>query len=168
MQLSEGVEWGIHSALLLASCQGAETIPGKALAAAYGLSESYLVKHLKVMVTAGILQSVPGPYGGYKLAKPLDQITLLRIYEAFEGNGTIFRCQEIRRCGELAMKNKQHYKHDCQIKTAMHRAEQAYRNELANTKLSDIAAEFLQSADKKLLHHIQSWTQQNHRSPVNK
>lgn len=166
MHLSEGVEWGIHSALLLASCKESENMPGKALAAAYGLSESYLVKHLKVMVTAGILQSVPGPYGGYKLAKPLHHLTLLHIYEAFEGSGTIFRCQEIRKCGELAMKNKQHYKQDCQIKSAMHRAEDAYRKELAKTKLSDIATEFLESADKRLLHHIQSWTEQNHRSKV--
>ena len=52
-------------------------MPASALAEYHGLSPSYLLKHLKTLAAAGILESVSGPHGGYRLALSADAITLL-------------------------------------------------------------------------------------------
>ncbi len=64
MKLSEGVEAAIHCAALLAGLEDDATIPGAALAREFGLSPSYLLKHLNALTAARILESVPGPAGG--------------------------------------------------------------------------------------------------------
>ena len=59
MKLSEGVEAAIHCAATLAGIDGTATMPASALAAQFGLSASYLLKHLNALAAAGILESVP-------------------------------------------------------------------------------------------------------------
>ncbi len=61
MRISEGVEWGLHIASVLAALPPRATLPAKALAEFHGVSESYLLKHLKALVEAGVFESVPGP-----------------------------------------------------------------------------------------------------------
>jgi Rrf2 family protein len=55
------------------------------IAAAHGIPERFLFKCLKPLVSAGVLRSVRGPNGGYRLARPPGDITLLEVVEAFEG-----------------------------------------------------------------------------------
>jgi Rrf2 family protein len=50
-----------------------------------GIPERFLLKVLKPLVSARVLQSVKGPNGGYRLARPANQITLLEIIEAVDG-----------------------------------------------------------------------------------
>ena len=64
MKFGDGVEASIHCAALLAGLDDDATIPGSALAHRFGLSPSYLQKHLKALTSAGILESVPGAAGG--------------------------------------------------------------------------------------------------------
>src|SRR5262249_1491378 len=54
-------------------------------AQAHGIPERFLLKLLKPLVSAGILQSVRGPGGGYRLARPASKITLLEVIEAVDG-----------------------------------------------------------------------------------
>ena len=75
MKLGDGVEAAIHCAALLARLEDDAIIPGFALAEEFGLSPSYLLKHLKALTASGILQSVPGPSGGYRLAKRAELIS---------------------------------------------------------------------------------------------
>ena len=103
MKLSDGVEWGLHCAALLAAIPAGMVLPGKALAEFHGISESYLLKHLQALTTAGILVSVPGPKGGYRLARPAAEITVLEVVDAIEGRQSAFRCDEIRQRGPAAM-----------------------------------------------------------------
>jgi DNA-binding IscR family transcriptional regulator len=70
MKLGEGVEAAIHCAAMLAGVEGDATLPASAMAEAFGLSPSYLLKHLNALTAADILESVPGPSGGYRLARP--------------------------------------------------------------------------------------------------
>ena len=55
------------------------------IAQAAGLADVYLVKILGRLVRAGLLSAVKGPGGGYVLARPARQITLLAIIEATDG-----------------------------------------------------------------------------------
>ena len=78
-------------ATLLAQLEEGRTMPASALAEYHGLSPSYLLKHLKTLAAAGILESVSGPHGGYRLALSADAITLLDVVLAIEGPKPAFR-----------------------------------------------------------------------------
>jgi Rrf2 family protein len=148
MKLSEGVEAAIHSAATLAGVEGGATMPGLALAEQFGLSASYLLKHLQALTAAGILESVPGPAGGYRLARAAERISLLDIVLAVEGPQPAFRCGEIRRNGPVRLPASAYVK-PCGINAAMLRAEKAWRAALAEQKLSDIVADFATDADPR-------------------
>ena len=148
MKLSEGVEAAIHCAATLAGVEGGATMPGSALAAQFGLSPSYLLKHLNAMAAAGVLESVPGPAGGYRLARAPERISLLDIVLAVEGPQPAFRCGEIRQRGPVKLPASAYVK-PCGINVAMLRAEKAWRAVLATEKLSDIVAGFMNDADPR-------------------
>lgn len=164
MKLSDGVEWAIHCALLLAALPPEGTLSGRALAEFHGVPESYLLKHLKALAAEGILQSVTGPRGGYRLARRPEEVSLLDIVDAVEGREPAFRCTEIRRRGPCA-EGKGAYPRPCGINTAMLRAEAAYREALARETLKQIGESFLAAADKKRLARMQDWIGQNMRMP---
>lgn len=148
MKLGEGVEAAIHCAALLAGAAEGAAIPAAALAARFGLSPSYLLKHLKALCAAGILESLSGPAGGYRLARAAGDITLLQIVLAIEGHQPAFRCREIRRCGPVQLPASA-WRAPCGINAAMLRAERAWRAELAATRLADLVAEFEADGDPR-------------------
>ena len=85
----------------------------------------------------------PGPRGGYRLARPPAEITLLDIVLAVDGDGTAFRCSEIRQRGPAASREPGAYRRPCGIARAMWRAEDAWRAELAATTVGDIVVELM-------------------------
>ena len=72
MKLSDGVEWGVHVTTLLAVLPPDRALPAAKLAEYHGVPAAYLAKHLQALSRAGILVSVQGPRGGYRLARPGD------------------------------------------------------------------------------------------------
>lgn len=148
MKLGEGVEAAIHCAALLAGVEKGATLSGAALAEMHGLSPSYLLKHLNALTAAGVLESVSGPAGGYRLARSAERITLLDIVLAIEGAQPAFRCGEIRQRGPVKLPASA-YARPCGISVAMLRAEKAYRAALAESRLSDIVAAYLAEADPR-------------------
>lgn len=148
MKLSEGVEAAIHCCAMLVGVEGASTLPGSAMAEAFGLSPSYLLKNLNALTAAGILESVPGPTGGYRLARAAENISLLDIVLAVVGSQPAFRCSEIRRGGPIKLPASAYAK-PCGINAAMLRAEKAYRAALAAERLSDIVTDFMSGADPR-------------------
>jgi Rrf2 family protein len=139
MKLGDGVEQAIHCVAALAGLPPDGQLAAAALAEYHGVSPSYLLKHLQALAGAGILASVPGPAGGYRLARPPARISLLDIVLAVEGAEPAFRCAEIRQRGPKPLPGKP--KRPCEINAAMLRAEQAYRRELASVTIADLDAE---------------------------
>ena len=139
MKLSDGVEQAIHSVAMLAGLKPDGVLAAAALAEFHGVGTSYLLKHLQALSGAGIHATVPGPKGGYRLAKRPDEITLLDIVLAVEGPAPAFRCAEIRQRGPNPLPGKP--VRPCGINSAMLRAERAYRAELAGTTIAGILGE---------------------------
>lgn len=148
MRLSDGVEWGIHCAAVLAALPEGTALSAKDLAAFHGVSESYLLKHLKAMAKVGILGSLPGPAGGFRLAQPADQITILAILDAIEGTFTPFRCTEIRKRCPVAGPESE-YSKPCHVHALMLEAQMAYRGVLRQTTLADIVEQVAKSVPPK-------------------
>jgi Rrf2 family protein len=158
--MSEGVEWALHCAVLLAALPPAGTLPARALAQFHGVSESYLLKHLQALSRAGIFESVPGPLGGYRLARPPGQITVLDIVEAIEGSEPLFRCTDIRQRGPAALDPRM-YRVRCGIHTAMLRADAAWKQALRVQTLADLVGLTAESIDRRRVEKARAWLGQN-------
>lgn len=137
-RLSDGVEAALHCALVLAGVDDGKVLSGKHLAELHGISESYLLKHLRALTGADVIIAIPGPRGGYRLARAPDRITLLQIVEAIDGKEPAFACRELRRRGPGKSKDPCVYKADCFIKTRMLAAEELWRTALREQTLADL------------------------------
>jgi len=56
-----------------------------AIAEAEKIPSNYVSKVLRELVRAGILTSVRGPNGGFKLKRPLSDVNLLEVRQLFDG-----------------------------------------------------------------------------------
>ena len=136
--MSEGVEWALHSCLVLAWLEDEGPLSSATLAAAFDLPPTYLNKQLQALARDGIVTSTPGARGGFRLARRPSQITLLDVVTAIEGPDDAFRCQEIRRDGAMAHVPRAEFRQECVIALAMRRADVAWRRALAEQTLADI------------------------------
>jgi Rrf2 family protein len=159
MRMSEGVEWVLHSCTVLATLPSDQALPAAKLAELHDVPPAYLAKHLQAAAAAGITQSVAGPLGGYRLARPPTEISLLDVVLAVDGDAAAFRCDEIRQRGPVVGPASA-YRRPCGIARAMRRAEDAWRTELATTTIADLVMELLVSVPSELLQAGAEWVQQ--------
>jgi len=153
MKMSEGVEWGLHCCLTLAWLASEGPVPTSTLAAAFDVPPHYLNKFLQALVRAGVLTSVAGARGGFRLARSPRDVSLLDIVMAIEGDDWAFRCTEIRQRGAGCDAQKREFARPCGIAAAMRKAEEAWRNELARQTLADL----VHSAPATGEHRMQRW-----------
>jgi Rrf2 family protein len=85
MKVSRASSYAIHALVYMATKKLNHPVASHHIARARGIPERFLVKVLKPLVSARVLQSVKGPNGGYWLAKGPTEITLLEILEAVDG-----------------------------------------------------------------------------------
>jgi Rrf2 family protein len=150
MRISEGVEWAVHCCTLLAVLPREQSLPAPKLAEYHGVPPAYLAKHLQALSRAGIVESLPGPRGGYRLARPAADITVLDVVEAIEGDEPAFRCSEIRQRGPAAVA-PECYRRPCGIARAMWDAEQAWSDVLRSRTIAELVAGVLDEADPEAL-----------------
>jgi Rrf2 family protein len=159
MRLSEGVEWGLHCAVVLAVLPADAALPVGRLADFHGVPVAYLAKHLQAMSRAEILVAGKGPRGGYRLARPPGDISVLDVVEALDGEEPAFRCLEIRRRGPTAMPARE-YRTMCGIHRVMVDADAAWRARLAQTSIADLAEGVARDASPKALEKFGTWLQE--------
>jgi Rrf2 family protein len=156
VRLSEGVEWALHCATLLALLPPGVALPASKLAEYHGVPEAYLAKHLQALSRAGILASEPGARGGYRLARDPDQITVLDVVEAVDGMEPAFRCTEIRRRGPAAMPVRA-YRRACGIDSVMLRADAAWRRELRRESIGDVVRSLMRTVSPEAAAKAAAW-----------
>src|ERR1700689_3449453 len=99
MHMNEGVEWAAHCAAILAALPEGTALPAVRLAEYPGIPAPSLAKSLQALTRAGIVESITGRNGGYRLGRNASEITLLDIVQAIEGKEPLFRCTGVRRRG---------------------------------------------------------------------
>ena len=137
MKLPESTEWVLHCVTSLAQLDPGGTASTMQLAEHYDVPGPYLAKQLQALVRAGVLSATTGPRGGFRLAKPADQVTLLQIVEAVDGGSPFYTCNEIRQRGRGAVLEDQ-CRRACGIAARMAEAEAAWRQSLATVTVADI------------------------------
>ena len=156
MRLSDGVEWGVHVCTVLASLPSDAALPAAKLAEYHGVPAAYLAKHLQTLARAGVLETVKGPRGGYRLARPATEISVLDVVEAIDGEESAFTCTEIRRRGPLAMPAREYTKM-CGIHRAFVRADGAWRAELRDTSIAELLLGVLRDVPRPALEKGARW-----------
>lgn len=138
MRMGEGVEWGLHCCVTLGWLDDQAPVSIRRLATWFDLPQEYLKKRLQPLARAGILTSSPGVRGGWSLARPPGQITVMDVVTAMEGPLEPFRCAEIRKRGVGARDAGPEFDRACGISVLMRRAELAWRRELAGRTIADL------------------------------
>jgi Rrf2 family protein len=81
--ISEAASIAIHSMVLIASAD--ERLNSELIAEKLHSSKNHVAKVLQILVKNNFLSSVRGPKGGFVLSRPSENITLMEVYELFDG-----------------------------------------------------------------------------------
>jgi Rrf2 family protein len=130
-RLPEAASLGVHATVLLAGRHNG-FVSAADLAQELVASEAHLAKVMQRLVRAGIVQSTRGPKGGFTLARPADEVTLLEVYEAVEGAVEPARCV----FGEPVCGRK-----SCVFGGMTEELDARFHNYMANARLSNLVEE---------------------------
>jgi Rrf2 family protein len=86
MQLLAQEEYGLRCLLQVAQHRGEDPLSIQAVAEREGLSPEYSAKLMRALRQAGLVQSTRGAAGGYRLARPAEQITVWEVIQALGGS----------------------------------------------------------------------------------
>jgi Rrf2 family protein len=86
MQLLAQEEYGLRCLVQVAQHRGSEPLSIHAVAEREGLSPEYAAKLMRALRQAGLVVSTRGAAGGYRLARPPEQITAWQVIEVLGGS----------------------------------------------------------------------------------
>jgi len=128
LRVSEAAALAIHTALILSGRPDRWVTAGE-LAQELHASRAHLAKVLQRMGKAGLVGSVRGTNGGFKLAARGEAVTLLEVYEAIEGKLEPPACMLSRPICTGT---------ECALGGLMTRLNQELRDHLERVKLSEL------------------------------
>ncbi|WP_375739067.1 RrF2 family transcriptional regulator [Pseudomonas boanensis] len=167
---SAGVEYGIHCLLYLADEKGdSRESSVRALAELQGVPQELLAKVFTRLAKANLVVATEGVRGGFKLARPADEITVLDIVRAIDGQKSIFECRDIRgRCAvfdgsppDWALSGT------CAIHAVMQTAQKRMEEALAQQTVLDLVRRVGRKAPPGFNEEIVRWMDMRRESKAN-
>ena len=137
MWISTRAQYGLR-ALVEVALGGDRPTSLKTVADRQRLSQPYLEQIFALLRNAGVVESIRGAHGGYRLARPLDEVTALQVVELLEGSVAPVTCIEdgatCERTGH------------CSTEPLWREVDEAVRDVLRRTSLGDLVRQrsFLQ------------------------
>ncbi|HBG48509.1 MAG TPA: Rrf2 family transcriptional regulator [Cyanobacteria bacterium UBA9971] len=126
LKISEAASIALHAMLILAS-KGNKLVSVKDIAGKLNISENHLSKVLQRLAKAGLVVSIKGNKGGFRLAKNPDTINFLEIYEAIDGKFKPSAC----------LLNKPSCSHACIMGDLMNSINKQIEEYFSKTKLTE-------------------------------
>ena len=156
---SSSVEYGLHCLLYLVDSSGNAKASSFDLAEFQGISPSYVAKLFTLLKTAGLVTAIEGAQGGYRLARRAEDITVLDVIEALEGEKPLFQCKEIRSKCALFGASPPGWatKGLCSIHAVMREAESQMKRSLAGHTLADLSQRVDRKAPKAFPIDVIAW-----------
>lgn len=159
---SAGVEYGIHCLLYLADEKGdGREASVRNLAELQGVPPELLAKVFTRLAKAGLVAATEGVRGGFRLARPADEISVLDIVRAIDGDKQIFECRDVRaRC---ALFNEGCPVPDwaqvgpCSIHAVMMQAQMRMEESLAQTTVLDLVRRVARKAPPEFGEQVLRW-----------
>ncbi len=130
--LSTTAEYALRAMTHLARQPQVGIVLGRDLSREADVPPAYLTKVLLVLRNAGLVETVRGTGGGYRLAKAPDHIHLIDIVELFDGHQKGSKCLlgHSKTCSE---------QEPCTAHRVWHEVRAAYLGLLVSTSLAEIA-----------------------------
>ena len=94
MKLSTKGRYGLRALIDLALYSEEEAVSLQSIAGRQNISVSYLEQLVRKLKKEGLVTSVRGAQGGYKLAKPAQEISVGEVLRALEGSINAVSCGE--------------------------------------------------------------------------
>lgn len=92
MLLSKSAEYGIRASLYLASLHEDGYVSIGTMSEELDISFHFLTKIFQKLTQAGLMESFRGPKGGIALARPAEQITIMDLVVAIDGDDLFTGC----------------------------------------------------------------------------
>jgi Rrf2 family protein len=99
VRLQKDVEYSLIS--LMALGDGDELRSAAELAQRFSIPQSLLAKLLQRLQKGGLIEAERGPRGGYRLRRPLEQITVQEVVQTIRGVERLAPCLEGEPCDQL-------------------------------------------------------------------
>lgn len=126
--ISQTVEYALRAMVRLAELPAGQTLNSETLAMLTQAPPGYLSKVMRDLVVGGLVTSQRGPSGGFTLARPPGQITMLDVVNAVD---------EIPRIRECPLGNPAHVKL-CPLHQRIDRALDLVEREFGATTLAEV------------------------------
>ncbi|HEY9766850.1 MAG TPA: Rrf2 family transcriptional regulator [Chroococcales cyanobacterium] len=98
MKLSVRSTYGLRAMLVLAMEYGQGPVMVRKIAERENLPVSYLEQLLAQLRKAGLVSAMRGATGGYALARPPEEVTVLDVFVALEGPLELIDCATVASC----------------------------------------------------------------------
>lgn len=92
MRITTKTRYATRALLELALLEGEGTLSLQQIASRQEIPPKYLESLFNALRNAGLVASIRGPQGGYRLARPAEQISLRDVYDIFEGQEAFVTC----------------------------------------------------------------------------
>jgi len=154
-----GVEQALHCLLFLVVREGKGEQSARDLAEFQGVSTSFVAKLFTKLEKAGIVKSEEGVTGGFRLARPATEISVLKVVDVIEGAKPLFRCREVRKDCVLFGDDPPKWatRGLCAIHGVMIEAERSMRETLAGVSLNDLAERSSAKMPNTFLADAENW-----------
>ena len=145
MLFSTKAEYGIRLMIELGRTADSAPVSLASVAEAETLPLSYLEHLVAKLRQAGLVSSVRGAHGGYRLAVPASEIAMLDVVEALEGPIAPMDCFHVDREGRVLCSHEADGDSACATKLLWTRVQGGVNKALAKTTLEELV-EFAGSA----------------------
>ena len=131
LRISKLTDYGIVLLARFAGASEGAQLSAREMAEATALPLPVVSKMLKQLASAGLLESLRGAKGGYRLMRAPDAITVAEIVHALEGPIALMECTVGP--GHCDQEKR------CQVQEPWHRINRAVHDALSHVTLADLA-----------------------------
>jgi Rrf2 family protein len=133
LRLSKKADYALIALSYMAAPGQRPVVSAREMAERHDLPLELLAKVLQRLVQRGLLTSVQGINGGYRLARPADRLSVAQVVEAIDGPLTLTACADpADPCDQYAK---------CNIRDPLHRIRERIAGALSSCSIAELAAE---------------------------
>lgn len=130
LELTRRGDYAIRAMLALAAEHAGDGVTAPQIADQMRIPSSFLARVMADLTRSGLVEARIGRRGGYRLARPAADITLLEVIETIEGDARRITC--VMRNGPCSVDGR------CIAHAAFYSAQEAMRESLASTTLESM------------------------------
>ena len=135
MNLNKSTRYALYAAMEMAAADPGKTVTVSEVAVRYRIPEGALAKVFQQLVRAGVAVGTRGARGGYRIARPPSELTVLDVVRVFEPPRPSGHCLIGHRTGECDMASA------CRLRRLFDEVEGLARNTFASVSLETLVGQ---------------------------